>query len=302
MGEQNRFKPNAAALLRVRDKRALDEQLDEALDNSALDAAIAKVAPRLRPGEDPLYYDIRRRLSSPSLTPAPSTDVDETTLPGTSTPEGESTAESGTAPAASPDPGAAAPGSPWANGKAGGDIDRAALPSAMAPSPAPPTSVPIPPAARRPAGIAALSGLPVWVKGVLAVFAVFAPTTLALMVGRTIANSGRAPASSSVIATTAASSAPVVAPSAPGTVVPVVPTPTAPSSSDAGAVPAPSASATMRPAVPSGSGHPHAPSRAGLDDDPYSSAPSATATVEPAPPASASSAPPPPPKGGGDIF
>ena len=168
--DNNRFKPAPEALSRARNKRVLDEQLEEALANPALDQAIAKIAPKLKPGEDPMFYDISRRLSSPSLTPAPREVTREEDV---AVPKG----------AASAEPLVEEPtDSPWAQAVPEA-IDRTALPSAHVPGVAPTSSLPRNREPLHSAPSATQGGLPPRVKTALAVFAVLLPMTLALLAG-----------------------------------------------------------------------------------------------------------------------
>ena len=69
MDEKPKYTPDLATVTRESSKAKLDEKLQRALDNPELDRAIARVKPKLKPGEDPLFYDVNRRLSVTSVTP-----------------------------------------------------------------------------------------------------------------------------------------------------------------------------------------------------------------------------------------
>jgi hypothetical protein len=291
MHKRQPYTPDLATFLRESSKEALDEKLKKALDNPELDAALARVKPKLKPGEDPLFFDVNR-LSSPSLTGV--TPVDTVAKPGTEH-------------AANDEP--AAPDSPWAmSGGGEPELDRDALPSAHLPPAAPPTSVPIP---RKAVRAEPRRGLPAWVlSGLspkliagLAVFAVLAPVTVVFVMSRTTtpAESRRGTASSVAAGATAPPS-----PTGPATTARPAPTGPAatatspvpgPAVQDGGAaVPAPS-SAPTTPRAP-------APVKPRATDDPYSSPPSPPATVAPAPPTAAPASTPPTssPKTPSDIY
>jgi hypothetical protein len=296
------YAPDLAKIMRDSDRKVLDAKLQKALDNPKGAAAIARIKSKLRPGEDPLFYDISKRLSSPSLTGV--TPVDE----DTTIPKGEAPAPAGEEPSESaPDS-----GSPWAQSDAAdGDIDKAALPSAHVPPAAPPTSVPIPPKAVR---ARRRRELPMWglsprLIAALAVFAVLAPVTIVFVMSRTTTPAerkhGTAPSVAAGATAPPAPTGPATtarpAPTGPGATA-TSPVPAAAVEDGGGAaVPAPSSAPTPAPRAPS------APVKPGASGDPYSSPPSPPATVaprpvKPGPPASpaspataATSEPPPPP-------
>jgi hypothetical protein len=284
MNDKQKCTPDLATVARESSKERLDEKLQKALDNPKLDRAIARVKPKLKPGEDPLFYDVNTRLSSPSLTgvtPVDSavmqTPIDPAPNPGDQREAGDERADGEDEPTA--------PGSPWVQRGAGPELDKAALPSAHVPPAAPPTSVPIaaPRSGRR---------LPPWLLGGLsprllaigAVFAVLAPVTIVLLLSKSVrpnegphgdARSGAAASMTpvpTVVTPTAAprstNAAPTAAP-APSAVV------------DAGALPVQPAPSSAPPPGPRAPAHPPRPAPT---DDPYSPTPTPPATVAPAPP------------------
>jgi|HubBroStandDraft_6_1064221.scaffolds.fasta_scaffold202360_2 hypothetical protein len=255
--------PDLATVARASDKKALDEKLRKALDNPGLDAAIGRVKPKLKPGEDPLYFDVNR-VSLTSMTP----------------PAGVAAVP---APAAAGDDEPTLQRSPWAQNATGAPLDADALPSSHVPNAAPPTSVPIAAAkpGKRRSARALLGDAPPWLKSALALLAVVAPVTLVLLATRTPRVDeprtvpSALPAAASAPATSDAGSSPPPASAATP--------PVALSSTADAAAPPPAATSAVAPPPHRVPGQP----KGGPSDDPYDTAPSAppspAPTVAPAP-------------------
>ena len=75
------FMPDHANMARVRNRQVLDEIHEKALDNPALEAAIAEVMPLLKPGEDPMYWDVSRSSSRAGHSAVPRRPTMVTTKP-----------------------------------------------------------------------------------------------------------------------------------------------------------------------------------------------------------------------------
>lgn len=262
MDDKRKFTPDLATVLRESDKKALDDKLNRALENPALDAAIAKVKPKLQPGEDPLFYDVNRRLSSTSVTPTPAPALEGAAA-------GDGGGESLT------DAGAEA--SPWVRPAAHSAIDQAALPSALLPPSTPPTSLPIPDELRR--GASARPAFPRRRALALALAALGAPLLIVLVHGRMVSTRS-APPGASVAATAQGPNASAVSATASpsGDAPPPAVTPEA--SADAAPPPAtgqprPPPSSTPRPA-------PAAP-KVGPSAEPRDTAPPAPSLAPTAP-------------------
>ena len=170
---------------------------------------------------------------------------------------------------------AATRASPWAVA-AEGEIDKASLPSALAPNAAPPVVRDAIEVAPKHAG-AAKKKFPAWAASIAAVVAVVGPTTLAVILLSRPPQNGAvtAPAANAgVVSSTAASSTVSAAPVA--TQMPSV-------LSVESAVPAPSVSAVAPPSAAPTPPEPARPKLGRHDGDPYDAAPPKPAkTVEPA--------------------
>jgi hypothetical protein len=297
MAEKGNYTPDMATFLRESSKEELDAKLKKALDNPHLDAALNRVRPKLKPGEDPLFYDVNRP-SSPSLTDVTSPSLTDVTPVDTVAKQQAVERAAGTPLATGTEHAGgdetAAPRSPWAttSGAAELDLDRDALPSAHLPPAAPPTSVPIPrqPDRRVPPSPQGAGSRRRLASVALAVLALLVPLTIAVILSRATRpneHAGGAPTASSTTAATPPSAPTTRPPAAPPTSTTATSTapPVPPAVVDGGGAipvqPAPSSAPTQ---------HPAAPVRAPLPtptEDPYPSPPTPPATVAPAPPPTA---------------
>jgi hypothetical protein len=287
--DKSQRSPDPASIARATHKKALDEKLRKALDNPELDAAIERVKPKLRPGEDPLYFDVNR-VSLTSVTPPAGAAAAPAGEQGAAAPGSDGQAQP--AAPATGDEEATLQRSPWARNGAGAPLDADALPSSHVPPAVPPTSVPI---ARRPRprrrALALLEDLPPWQKSALALLAVFAPLTIVLLATRTPrVDEPRGARSAQPAAMPAPSAAPGPPPASAAA-------PPAALSASAGAAAPPVSAATSAAAPPLAPPPRHLPSRYkdGQGDDPYDAAPTAPPTAAPtAPPSAAPTAAPAP--------